>query len=77
MTVEKWFIGHRRPHVLGATSWYGAYHTEADAAQDKDAVNKYWFRRAGMNGPHGYTFIERDDDADVDFGELTIERHHK
>jgi hypothetical protein len=72
---EKWFVGHSRPHVLGATSWYGPWRTKREAEQEKPRVEEYWFSRAGINGPHGYTFIERDDTEDIAYGALSIERH--
>ncbi|SID01772.1 hypothetical protein [Mycobacteroides abscessus] len=70
--AQKWFIGHRRPHVAGATCWYGAYHTEKDAEADVSMVDSYWYKRAGISGPFGYTFVERDDESDVDYGQLNV-----
>lgn len=75
--AEKWFVGHCRPHVLGATAWYGAYRTEREAESDVHTVDRYWFKRAGINGPFGYTFVERDDESDVDYGQLPVEESGK
>lgn len=76
--AEKWFVGNSRPDLLGATVWYGAYRTEAEAQESKAAVEGYWFQRSNINGPYGYTFIERDDAADdVDYGQLTLEQHRR
>jgi len=53
---EKWFVGHRRPHVLGATTWYGAYRSEAEARRDLPIIQEHWSKREGISGPLGYTF---------------------
>ena len=68
---EKWFVGHSRPHVLGHTSWYGPWRTEEEAKAALPSVAAYWRKR--QPGLVGYTYVERDDDSDVDYGELKID----
>ncbi|SIC68039.1 hypothetical protein [Mycobacteroides abscessus] len=75
--AEKWFVGHCRPHVLGATTWYGAYRSQQEAEADVPTVDRYWFKRAGINGPFGYTFVGRDDESDVDYGQLQVDTGDK
>lgn len=73
---EKWFVAHTRPHVLGHTYWYGAFHTQQEADDEQVKVQKYWRLREGMGSqaPVGFTYVVRDDDdTDLDYREIVVD----
>jgi hypothetical protein len=77
---EKWFVGYRAPHLSGASHWYVAYRTRAEAEAAKPLVQEYWFRRNGVPGPKGrdlterHTFVKRRNMSLARYGEISPER---